>query len=257
MPQSARWLTTIVGLTSHGLKVGYARSELYRASLIDLADGLNGVCQGAESWSHAARDVLTAFVPVIADVEHLQRVRSIRATAMASSLVAASRLLRCSTDEGHLLDKRGSPGDQSVMQRDDGRPLALGERRALARQPSRATLDKLMRDPHPMVARIVLANPRITEDDVLRMAARRPSSSQIVVEIARSWTRSPRVRMAIVLNPGSPPAVSVPLLSLVTRPELAAVMNAADLPAVVRATARDLHQLRPPLRDIKAPELKH
>ena len=134
MSQSARWLTTIVGLTSYGLKVGYARSELYRATLIDLADGLNGVCQGAESWSHAARDVLTAFVPLIADVEHLQRVRSIRATAMASALVAASRLLRCSTDEGHLLDKRDSPGDQSVMQKDDGRPLALGERRALARQ---------------------------------------------------------------------------------------------------------------------------
>src|SRR2546430_7350917 len=32
-----------------------------------------------------------------------------------------------------------------------GRALTLGERRALARKPSRAAFDKLLRDPHPLV----------------------------------------------------------------------------------------------------------
>jgi hypothetical protein len=257
MPHSTHWLTTVVGLTSHGLKVGYAKSELYRHSLGDLAEALNLVCQRAESFSHAAREVLTAFVPVITDVDHLPRVASVRATAQAASLVAASRLLRCSTTDGHLLDTRKSSTDQGILQNADGRPVTLGERRALARRPSREMLDKLMRDPHPMVARIVLSNPRITEDDVLLMAARRPAVPRVAVEIAKKWTRSARVRMSIVLNPGSPPAVSVPLLSLLSRPELATVRRAADLPAVVRATAQDLHELRPPLREVEEPELKH
>jgi hypothetical protein len=63
--------------------------------------------------------------------------------------------------------------------------------------------------------------------------------------------------MAIALNPGSPPAVSVPMLGLMMRPELGEVVRAADLPAVVRATARELYQLRPPLAQLDPSAIKH
>jgi len=257
MSRAERWLTTVPSLTDHKLKISYARVELYEAPLGELAAGLNDVCREAELTGHAARDVLSAFVPLLIDTDHLDRVQSLRATAQAATLPAAGRLLRCSTLEGHLLDKRRIGSDAKVLKRDDGRPLSLGERRALARRPSRATLDKLMSDPHPMVMRIVLNNPRITEEDVVLMAAQRPAVPAAVVEIAKAWSHHGRVRVAIVLNPGSPPAVSVPLLGLLVRSELAEVRRAADLPAPVRATARDLHEIRPPLAEIEPPDLKH
>jgi hypothetical protein len=170
---------------------------------------------------------------------------------------AASRLLRCSTPEGHMLDKEREGAAPTQLQHPDGRPLTLGERRALARQPTRALLDKLVKDPHPMVVRILLENPRITEADVVRMAAHRPAIPEVVGEIAKSWSHRTRVRMTILLNPGSPPAVSVPLLALLVRPELEEVGHAADLPATVRATALDLFDLRPPLSPVEEPLLKH
>jgi len=257
MSRAERWLATVPSLTDHKLKVSYARVELYEAPVDELAVGLNAICQDAEQTGHAARDVLSAFVPLLIDTAHLDRAAAIRATALAATLPAAGRLLRGSSMEGHLLDQRIGGGDARVLKRADGRPLSLGERRALARRPSRASLDRLMGDPHPMVMRIVLNNPRITQEDVVLMAARRPAVPEAVVEIAKTWSHHGRVRLAIVLNPGTPPAVSVPMLGLLVRSELRDVKNAADLPATVRATAHDLYDLRPPLVEIEPPELKH
>ena len=245
------------GLGDHQLKVAYAHNELWTATPEDLAEALNDVCLLAEESSATARDLLVGFMPVVIDVTLLSRWLSVRAAAAAANLMAIGRLLRATTSEGHLLDRERIGSSADVPQREDGRPLTLGERRALARQPSRAALDRLMRDPHPMVASIVLSNPRITEDDVVRMAAYRPARPEIVQEIGKTWCHHARPRRAIILNPGSPPAVSVPLLSLLNRPVLVEVARAADLPAVVRATAQDLWDLRPPLPPVDPPELKH
>jgi len=83
------------------------------------------------------------------------------------------------------------------------------------------------------------------------MAAQRPARPEVIVEIAKTpaWVKRARVRMAIVLNPLSPPEVSVPLLSLLLRPELEQVAGASFLPKVVRSAAMDLLARRPPTRN--------
>jgi hypothetical protein len=257
--RAGRWLSTIPRLVEHPLRVSFARAELYTLRVADAALALNEVCLLAEQSGGEARQVLGAFVPLIADLEHLERCGMLRAAALSASLLGAGRLLRASTPEGHLLDpSQGSGGAKStVLQSADGRPLTLGERRALARQPMRKTLDKLLRDPHPLVVRILLGNPRVTEDDVVRMAAFRPASPPIVGEIAKAWSRSARVRMAIVLNPGAPPAVAVPVLALLARHELAQVVRATDVAAITRATAHDHFGLRLPLPHEEPPGLVH
>ena len=252
--RAERWLQTVPGLGDHRLQVAYARSELYDATIAEGAEALDDLSIAAEEGDVPSRDVLGAFVPVLIDNEHIQHVWAIRTTALASDFLGASRLLRGSTPDGHLLDNKA---EGMVIERADGRPLTLGERRALARRPSRAQMDRLMRDPHPMVASILLESPRITEEDVVRMAAFRPTNPLIQIEIGKTWSHHKRVRRTIVLNPGSPPAVSVPMLSLLVRPELREASRAADLPAVVRATAMELWELRPPMAPAEPPDLPH
>ncbi len=252
-----RWLTTIPRLADHQLRVAYARAELERTAAGVLAKALNVVCQRAEASDGGARQVVFAFVPTLVDSDVIERVWSLRATANAMALLSVSRLLRASTPEGHHLDQNAAHGAQGVLQNASGRPLTLGERRALARRPSRATLDKLLRDPHPMVTRILLGNPRITEDDVVRMAAVRPAVARISSEIAMAWSRSSRVRLALIQNPTAPAAVAVPLLALLTRQELDQVARAADLPSVTRATALEHYELRPPMPATEPPPHRH
>ena len=97
-----------------------------------------------------------------------------------------------------------------------------------------------------MVVRLLLANPRLTEADVLRIAARRPGEAAVLSEVARAAVRFGRVRLAVVLNPATPRAVSVPLLALLSRPELREVTQAMDVPPEVRTLALEIAALRPP-----------
>jgi hypothetical protein len=76
------------------------------------------------------------------------------------------------------------------------------------------------------VVRNVLINPRLTEDIVVRIAARRPARPEPLLEIWRSskWSSRPQVRRALAFNPYFPPEVGtkiVPLLSVSDLNELA------------------------------------
>jgi len=106
------------------------------------------------------------------------------------------------------------------------------------------------------VIRQLLENPRLTEDDVVRMAARRPARLEVLEAIAQNgrWLSRPRVRLSVLFNPGSPPAMTMPLLAVCTRNELAEVLHSSDASAVLRSAAHELFERLPPLRPSEAPE---
>jgi hypothetical protein len=121
-----------------------------------------------------------------------------------------------------------------------GRTLTLGERKSLARGGRREMLDRLMRDPAAPVIRILLGNPRLTERDVVAIAARRPQLPGIQHEIARSrrWISRYTVKLALVLNPYTPTDLAVRLVGLLQAPELRQVATEGALGEILRAAAR-------------------
>lgn len=118
-----------------------------------------------------------------------------------------------------------------------GRPMTLGERKALARTWRRELLVPLLDDPHVDVVRRLVANPHVTEDDIVRIATARRSSSAVLGVVLRSarWSRSPRIRRALVRNPRLPPASALRLLGLLSEVELRDISGDAHLPAPLRA----------------------
>ena len=89
--------------------------------------------------------------------------------------------------------------------------LPLGLRRAAARTTDRLVLDRLMHDKNPLVIGLLLDNPRVVERDVVRIAAMRPTTIEIVTLIAshRRWGSQYSVRKAIVCNPFAPTDLKV------------------------------------------------
>ena len=141
-----------------------------------------------------------------------------------------------------------SPDEDRVPDYGRGRPLTLGERKSLARRPDRDTLERLLRDPHPDVIRQLLANPRVTEEDVLSIAARRPCRPDVLTEIARAprWAHRPRIRLALVLNPDTPLDVVSPITGLLLRHELSLVVTSTTVAPAVRALCLEHFERRPP-----------
>lgn len=117
-----------------------------------------------------------------------------------------------------------------------GRTLTLGERKALARRPDRRFIDRIARDPSPAVIELLLANPKLTEDDVVRMCARRPNDAEVLTLVfaAPKWSSRPRVRRALALNPATPEPIVAAMVPLMSPDDLHAVAEDERVPAAVR-----------------------
>jgi len=234
-----RWRRSVASVVDHALRAGYMKSEVLAADAADAARALEEICIAAEAGDVAGHDVIAALAPVLPLPELAGRCDELRALAAEHALAALWRVLRrpwpVPADEA--AEKRAAAPVKA-----QGRSLTLGERKSMARRPSRRMLDDLMRDPDPAVVRTLLANPRLTESDVVRMVARRPGSPQALAEIARNtkWMLQQRVRRALVQNPATPPEVALPVVSLLLRPELEDLAAAADAPSHIRNAAAEL-----------------
>lgn len=158
--------------------------------------------------------------------------RELYARAAEDGDAELQRLLR-SPD---ALERMEEPG--AALPPDMGE-LPLGVRRALARGSDRARLERLLLDADPVVMRHLLENPRVTEADVVRVAARRPVAETSLREIARSprWCVRPRVRRALARNPFAPVDVAARMMAALPAPELRAIRADGTLHAETRRHA--------------------
>jgi hypothetical protein len=244
-----RFCRVIPALRDIPMRSAVLQNDLEVAGIHRAARALEIAAGRAEQADPAAREVIAAVMPILTNPRRRSWVDALRQTAKDEALLSLVRLLMRRAKPGDEASDEHSEPPVSLALEPGGRPLSLGERRALARKPSRAILDKLLADPHPLVIQNLLVNPRLTEDDVVRMAARRPARREVIIEIARSpsWMTRARVRMAVVLNPGTPSEVAVPVLPQLLRAELLDVVTSTLVPTIVRSAARGLLERRPPL----------
>jgi hypothetical protein len=232
-----------LALADAPMRAAWLGAELTRLDVAEVAGALDVWCLDAEQAVESAREAMHALVHVVNAPAHESLATKLREEAAGRTLVGLARLLRRSLREVQEIEIEPRVPDYGT-----GRPLTLGERKALARKPNRQYFDRLLADPHPDVIRNLLTNPKLTEEDVVRLASRRPPRAEILAEIARSvrWLARSHVRMAIVLNPGTPPELAVPIVTLLVRHELRLVIEVTDANPSVRAAARELYLRRPP-----------
>jgi hypothetical protein len=212
-----------------------------------LAPVLNDLCTRAEQADLPAREVLIAVVDALGRPELADATQRLREEAAGGAMLALERLLRLP----QVTPRERAAREDRVPDYGRGRPLTLGERKSLARKPNREMLERLLADPHPAVIERLLANPRLVEEDVLRIAARRPGHPEVLQQIARSprWIHRPRIRLAIVLNPDSPPETAALVCGLLMRHELRLVIEYTHVAAAIRALCMEYLERRPPAPD--------
>lgn len=249
MPSPARLKKVLLSLPGLEFRLGWLRNRLADASTEEAAWELNALCEEGEQSVPDARETLLTVAMLFADLGDCELADRLRVEADAQQLLSLQRFLRRAPRPPTVLRP---PEDLPVPDYGTGRELTVGERRSLARRPNRRAFEKLLADPHPLVIRQLLQNPKLTEDDVLYLATRRPARLVAIRQIVATprWFCQPRVRMAILLNPGSPSSTTMPLLALCTRQELSELTQATDASPVLRVTARELLERRPPLAPV-------
>lgn len=212
----------------------------------------------AAAWAEALAAIITRahVVDDAAAIETLETVTHAVADAALSydtkkrlyeaaterGLPAVARLFLGASPQGQLpaqLEKQLGP-ERPLRPAD--RPLTLGERKALARTHRREQLLLLLRDPHPMVVAILLDNPHVTEQDIVKMAAMRPAVPESLAKIAAHarWSVRHPVKRALVLNPATPLADAIRIATTLRAAELAEIAADHSLPEPLRQHASEV-----------------
>ncbi len=255
MPVGSALIRTLVALPEIRLRVAWLNDYTARRSLGLLAKELDGLCQQAEAAQPSAQEALLSVALLLAGLGPSPLRLALLEEAQARQLLCLQRLVQLGGEDparGLSLDERPVPAYSQ------DRELSLGERRSLARRPSRGAFDRLLRDPHPLVIRQLLQHPALTEADALRLATRRPAWPEPLLELARApqWLARPRLRHALVLNPGAPSWLTQPLVCTCNRVQLLEVSTSTELSGLLRLTARELLVRKPPSPFTSAPHLQ-
>jgi len=265
--RARRWTRILVSLRTSQLRVAWLREELRALPVFDAAEAVEQVCAAAEDAEERAEAFVHALVELLAEPAMTEARDALRLEARNKKHLTLERLLRRPfvarapsrrgvdhpplelDDEIALTTDNAEPRARDVPDYGRGRTLTLGERKSLARRPPPHLLDKVLADPHPDVIRNLLAAARLTEDDVVRLATKRPGKPEVLQEVARHprWCQRPRVRLALVMNPATPSELAISMVALLRRNELKSVVEATSLHPALRAAASERLARRPPM----------
>ncbi|MFW6051874.1 MAG: hypothetical protein ACODAU_11910 [Myxococcota bacterium] len=218
------------------IRVAYVRHELGRMDPGTAADVVTVVSARAQAREDGHARLLLAISLALADPDTEPLRRAIVATAAARGQREVAALFAVRPEASADADDKA----HEVPDFGSGRPLTLGERKALARRNDRRLIARVLRDPHPDVIRVLLGNPSLTEDDVVRLCARRPVRSEVLREVFRAprWLARYRVRRALVRNPHCPRELALQLAPHLNAQDAREVSESPELHDEVRLACR-------------------
>ncbi len=227
--QLAQRLQTVL---DPAMRVAYVRKQLSGMTAGDIAEMVIVTTAFAEARQPAHADLLLTLSLALADDESLplrNRVASELDQRDQTTLACSLRQADDTSDDAFRVPDFGL-----------GRPLTLGERKSLARRGDRDLIARVLRDPDPSVIRILLGNPALTENDVVRLCAARPLPPLVQREVFRSprWVTRYRVKLTLVLNPYTPLDVALQLVLHLSRQDQHRIAHSEDLSGVLRDACR-------------------
>ncbi len=201
---------------------------------------LSGILARSIRRDLAAQEVLidlTTTRPLLTSLGY-ERARRIYELAQRRELSTVARMLLSPESLTGRTEGATDPRSENKHMPD----MALGRRKAMARARNRLELDRLLFDRHPGVIANLLNNPIITERDVVRISAMRPTNGEILTLVFRHprWVTRYRVKVAIALNPFTPIDIALSVLPHLMLPELRRAAVTRTLKDEVREGAREL-----------------
>jgi hypothetical protein len=206
-----RLLEAVAAIADRVLKVHKLALELGRTRPGAAVELMVAAMEGANQRNHRCQELCLLFT---------SGMRTVRGIAGEEWWGEFLRSARERGDEGlrNLLDDAQRRGEWLFDLLDEELPkgleMSLGHKKAAAKASNPFLLDRLLfESDHGIVANL-LNNPRLTERDVVRMAARRPVDPDVLAMIAghARWNRLYRVKKALAFNPWTPTRIAVALV---------------------------------------------
>jgi len=244
---SASLIRSLLALPELRMRILWLADRIYLRPISATAPILNDIAEQAQSTDKRAREAIVAIAIFLAQRKDTSLIWALREEAKIQSLLGLERLVR----EPHEKHAPEIELEARVPDYGSGRELTVGERRAIARRPTRLQTERLLLDPHPLVLEQLFQCPSLTEDDILRIVTRRPArvvALELLANHAR-WMARPRIRLGLILNPGTPHGLALPLITTCARDDLSLIVGTTNLNKSLRTVAHELYTKLPPVRE--------
>lgn len=233
------------------MRVAWLNEKLSPHSAARWAPLLEKVAERAQSTDPDAREAQLAISVLLAQRHESAWLWSLRQAAKSQSLLNLERLVREPPRDSDANQLGLVELDRPVPDYGGGRELTVGERRSLARRPSREQVARLLLDPHPLVLEQLFQSPSLTEADVVKVLTRRPACLPAIqfVAVSCKWITRRRVRMSLILNPGTPHGLALPYVSTCPREDLQLIFQSTTVSPQLRGVASELFARLPPVAE--------
>jgi hypothetical protein len=120
------------------------------------------------------------------------------------------------------------------------RMMTVAEKVKLALKGNKDARVILLRDANRIIPRLVLQNPRISEDEILMLSKDRNTDVEVLRIIAesREWTKTYAVRAALVENARTPVVAALKLLVTLAEREISRLAKSKNVPSIIAMQAR-------------------
>ncbi len=216
---------------------------LARLPPIDATELLQEVIDLAREGFEPAREVLPAFTRALEmEAGQIPYASALRRIAALSDLKEVETLFPGADPVQEYDPDAAARADARLFTQSLGHMKVQAR---ITRNPDQLT--RLAAASNAEVVRNVLINPRMTEDIVVRIAARRPARPEPLVEIWHSnkWSVRPMVRRALAFNPFLPPDVAAKILPLLSVNDLKELSVDRSVHPALREQAKALLDVSP------------
>jgi hypothetical protein len=138
------------------------------------------------------------------------------------------------------MENNGSDNVTSLYQKIQ--TMTVSEKLDLARKASKEARTILMRDSNKLVQLAVVNSPKITESEIIAIAANRQVTEDVLREIGmnREWLRNYQVRLALVNNPKTPLTIAMAQVTYLNQRDLGLLAKSKGVPRplVIAAESR-------------------
>jgi hypothetical protein len=119
------------------------------------------------------------------------------------------------------------------------RALTYAEKIILATKTDRSERAVLIQENDPQILYYLLKNPRITTEEVLRIARMTSISAMVADQIAKTsqWSTNQEIRSALVNNPRTSPSLALRLLATLSEPEIRQIAKSTAVSQALKQSA--------------------
>lgn len=118
--------------------------------------------------------------------------------------------------------------------------LSVSQKVKLALSGNKSARELLVKESNKLVCGGVLKNPRITDDEILKLATTKGTSEDILRTISngRKWLEKYSIRLAVTTNPKTPSVVSIKLLTALNDSDVQKISKSKNVPSLLSGAAK-------------------